>query len=138
MEAIIDPATFNLVQEKMAERKPYAHKISNTSVFSNKLVCGDCGEFYGRKTWHGKDYEEYYRVWYCNDKYNGEKCLTPALREDTILEAFQDALDKREDKPRVASKKLWKELVDRVVVHTDRRMVFRFKDGIVSEATAPK
>lgn len=51
------------------------------------MVCGDCGAFYGRKVWHSKDkYKSY--VWRCNDKFNGEKCLTPILRENDIQQAF--------------------------------------------------
>ena len=58
------------------------------SCFSAKLVCGDCGGFYGSKVWHSTD--KYRRViWQCNSKFKkGEKCATPHLTEDEIKERF--------------------------------------------------
>lgn len=67
---------------------------SGTSVFSAKLVCGDCGGWYGRKTWHSTDK---YRstVWHCNHKYSGEKCKcsTPTITEEEIKSRFISAFN---------------------------------------------
>ncbi|WP_438839131.1 zinc ribbon domain-containing protein [Streptococcus pluranimalium] len=53
-------------------------------MFSSKLVCGDCGHFFGSKVWHSTS--KYRRVIYrCNEKYNREaKCSTPHVTEDEV------------------------------------------------------
>ena len=59
-----------------------------------KLVCGDCGCFFGSKVWHSTDK---YRsvVWQCNNKFKAEeKCSTPHIREGVIKEVFIKALNK--------------------------------------------
>ncbi|MGM9574573.1 MAG: zinc ribbon domain-containing protein [Oscillospiraceae bacterium] len=41
--------------------------------FANKIVCGDCGGWYGRKTWHSTTYRD--TVWQYNNKKDGHtKC----------------------------------------------------------------
>lgn len=50
--AIIDPLEFNLVQNEIARRKTLGRKYSGGSVFSCRIVCGDCGEYFGSKVWH--------------------------------------------------------------------------------------
>lgn len=58
------------------------------SVFSSKLVCEDCGCFYGQKVWHSTDA---YRkvIWQCNGKFKGQKkCTTPHLSIETIQRMF--------------------------------------------------
>lgn len=63
--------------------------ISAVRTLSSKLICGDCGGFYGRKKWHSTS--KYSRfVYQCNCKYNKnhDKCQTPALAEDKIQEKF--------------------------------------------------
>lgn len=66
-EAIIDPLEWDAVQEEIRRRKEIGRAYSGTSVFSAKLVCGDCGGRYGHKTWHSTDK---YRttIWRCNQK----------------------------------------------------------------------
>lgn len=74
--AIIRPETFRLVQDELERRKD--SRVSGYSIFSGKIYCGECGQIYGRKIWHGNDS---YRkvVWQCNDKFKGSKCTTPTL-----------------------------------------------------------
>ena len=43
------------MQEEIRRRKEIGRAYSGTSVFSAKLVCGDCGGWYGHKTWHSTD-----------------------------------------------------------------------------------
>lgn len=87
-EAIIQPEIFDMVQKQMALRTKENNRRRSTSIFSSKLICGDCGSFYGSKVWHSTS--KYRRtVWRCNHKYdNGEKCETPNLTEDEIKEIF--------------------------------------------------
>ena len=74
--AIIDEKTFALVQTKLAGRTPGQNRLSSVSIFSSKIVCGDCGGWYGPKVWHSTD--KYRRViWQCNHKFDGNRCTTP-------------------------------------------------------------
>lgn len=84
--AIISKEVFNLVQEEIARRKHETKRSS--SIFANKIICGDCGTYYGRKVWHSKTkYKSF--VWLCNDKYkDGHTCATPNIHEDQIKSAF--------------------------------------------------
>ena len=90
-EGIISPNEFDLVQAEIERRKGIGGHYSGSSVFSSKLVCADCGAFFGQKVWHSTD--KYRKViWRCNAKFNGEhKCATPHLTEDYIKVAFLKA-----------------------------------------------
>ena len=87
-EAIISPEEFEEVQSEMARRKKLGRKYSGSTIFSAKLVCGDCGSFFGSKVWHSTS--KYRRViWQCNNKFKGEHfCTTPHFYEDEIKIRF--------------------------------------------------
>ena len=51
-QPIIDPAEFDKVQAELARRKGLGHRYSGGSIFASRIVCGDCGAFYGPKVWH--------------------------------------------------------------------------------------
>ena len=99
-EAIIDPLLFDRVQEEIARRKALGRSYSGESIFSSRLICGDCGHYLGSKVWNSTN--KYRRViWQCNNKFKGEcKCGTPHLTEDEIkakfLEAYSQLLPDRE------------------------------------------
>lgn len=87
-EAIIDPTDWDIVQAEIARRKTLGRAYSGNSVFSSRVVCGDCGSFFGQKVWHSNDA---YRkvIWRCNGKFKGEKkCTTPHLDTETIQQKF--------------------------------------------------
>lgn len=90
--AIIDPDQWQKVQDEMAVRKTKGRHHNSLSPFSAKLVCGDCGEYYGSKVWHSTD--KYRRViWQCNGKFKGERrCGTPHLSEEDIKRLFLRAV----------------------------------------------
>lgn len=90
-EPIIRPEDWDIVQEEIATRKKLGRAISSTSFMSCKLICEDCGGFYGAKVWHSND--QYRKVIYqCNHKYKGdEKCRTPHITEDELKELFLKA-----------------------------------------------
>lgn len=98
--AIIDPLLFDRVQEEIARRQTLGRSYSGKSIFSSRLVCGDCGHYLGSKVWNSTS--KYRRViWQCNNKFKGEcKCGTPHLTEDIIktkfLEAYSQLLPDRE------------------------------------------
>lgn len=93
-EAIISPEEFEEVQSEMARRKKLGRKYSGSTIFSAKLVCGDCGSFFGSKVWHSTS--KYRRViWQCNNKFKGEHfCTTPHFYEDEIKIRFISAFAK--------------------------------------------
>lgn len=87
-DAIIKPTDWDMVQAEIDRRKTLGRSYSGNSIFSSKLVCGDCGGFFGQKVWHSTDA---YRkvIWRCNSKFKGEKkCGTPHLDTETIQQKF--------------------------------------------------
>lgn len=86
--AIIDPEVFDLVQEEIQKRKANGKRQSGVSCFSSKIICGECGSFYGPKIWHSTS--RYRRtIWQCNNKYaSNAACSTPHMCEDDIRAAF--------------------------------------------------
>jgi len=99
-EGIICPQEFDMVQAEIERRKGIGDHYSGSSMFSSKLVCVDCGAFFGQKVWHSTD--KYRKViWRCNAKFNGEhKCATPHLTEEKIkvmfLKAYNELMGSRE------------------------------------------
>ena len=91
--AIVTPEEWKAVQDELERRKLLGRKYSGTSIFATRLVCADCGEFFGAKTWHSNS--KYRKtVWRCTHKYIGEdRCGTPNLDEETIKERFMDAVN---------------------------------------------
>ena len=91
---IIDKTEWNLVQAEMARRKSKGKHRNSLSPFSSKIICGDCGSYFGSKVWHSND--KYRRVvWRCNGKYAGDrKCGTHHLYEEQIETLFLSALGK--------------------------------------------
>lgn len=91
---------FDMVQTEIARRQTLGRAYSGSSIFASKLICGDCGGFYGQKVWHSND--PYRRViWRCNSKFSGAaKCETPTLTAETIqqmfLKAFNQLMGSRE------------------------------------------
>ncbi len=88
-EAIIDPQEWDAVQDEFRRRKEIGKAYSGKSVLSCKLICGDCGAYYGSKTWHSNDK---YRaiIWQCNSKFDKEKerCRTLHITEQEIKSRF--------------------------------------------------
>jgi DNA invertase Pin-like site-specific DNA recombinase len=87
-EAIIQPDEFDLVQAEFLRRKSLGKQYNSKSIFAARIVCGDCGNFYGSKVWHSTS--KYRRIiWQCNHKFNGgERCVTPHLYEEIIKQKF--------------------------------------------------
>ncbi|WP_338151398.1 recombinase zinc beta ribbon domain-containing protein [Clostridium butyricum] len=65
------------------------------------MICGECGSFYGNKTWHSNS--KYRKVvWRCNHKYdNNEKCKTPHIYEDKLkdlfIKAFNEMIENKDE-----------------------------------------
>ena len=86
--AIIEPDEWDHIQAEFARRKELGNAYSGKSVLSAKLVCEDCGGFFGSKVWHSTD--RYRRtVWQCNKKFKGEnRCNTPTVDTETVQRLF--------------------------------------------------
>lgn len=76
------------MQAEMERRKHLGRRCTCDSVFSTKIVCGDCGGFYGPKVWNSN--QPYRKViWRCNEKYHSDKkCETPHVTEDELKRRF--------------------------------------------------
>lgn len=91
--AIITSEVFDLVQHEIKKRKDANGYKTGGGCFSGKIVCGECGSFYGSKVWHSSS--KYRRViWQCNSKFkNTEKCNTPHIYQDKLKKAFIGAFN---------------------------------------------
>jgi len=90
---IVSHEVHELVQYELRRRSEQkTRKTGQTrngrACFSNRIVCSDCGAFFGSKVWHSNT--KYRRIiWRCNAKYHGEKkCSTPHVTEEQIEQAF--------------------------------------------------
>ena len=93
-EAIIEPETFDRVQEMIEQRSRVRH-FSGATIFSTKIRCGECGGWFGSKVWHSTD--PYRKViWRCNTKYGGKRtgCKTPHVTEKEVKAAFVRVVNK--------------------------------------------
>lgn len=67
------------------------HRNCTYKPLANKIVCGDCGGFYGRKLWHSTTSHDW--VWECNNKKAGRtKCTCCHIYEHELLAAVQSAI----------------------------------------------
>lgn len=84
-EPIITPEEFDKVQTELARRKQISRQYSGKSIFSSRIVCGDCGSYFGSKVWNSTS--KYHRVfWQCNGKFKGEhrnRGVTPYKHDKT-------------------------------------------------------
>lgn len=111
--AIIEPETFELVQEEFKRRQKAGKYTSAINCFASRITCGDCGGFYGRKVWHSNTkYAQ--TIWQCNNKFHKRQyCLTPHLKEEVIKKAFVEAFNSLiENKEEILSD--YDELVKRI------------------------
>ena len=94
-EAIISPAVWDFVQAEIAKGARDQRTQHRTRPFSSTLICGQCGHFFGSKTWHaGSKYEKV--IWRCGHKYSGqEKCATGHIDDQRLKDLFLDAIQLR-------------------------------------------
>lgn len=122
-EAIIEPEEWDAVQEELRRRKTIGKAYSGKSVLASKVVCADCGHWYGAKTWHSKDKYKTV-VWQCNQKYTEGKpvCKTPHVTEEAVKERRDELLTEFDNY-------LWLTVIDRVTVQQDGSLTFLFYNG---------
>lgn len=102
--AIVSEEVFDLTQIEFRRRKALKGRYSGNGCFASRVVCADCGGFFGSKVWHSND--SYRRViWRCNQKYGkpvgkgadqpgteGTKCSTPHVTQEALEAAFMNVL----------------------------------------------
>ena len=91
--AIIDPKEFDAVQTEMERRSKLGRPSACNSPLSTRVLCGDCGGYYGSKVWSSNT--KYRKViWRCNNKYKrDEKCTTPHVTEEDVKRKFVTAFN---------------------------------------------
>ncbi len=90
---IVSAETFEMVQEEFERRKAAGGFMRCVSPFSGRIICGDCGGFYGRKVWHSNTAYRSYE-WHCNNKFAKRKyCSTPTIKTEAIEKSFVDAFN---------------------------------------------
>ena len=90
--AIIAPAVFDEVQLELDRRRQCGYSCKG-NCFSSRILCGECGAFYGSKVWHSNDPYRH-TIWQCNSKYKNDRiCTTPYLTEEEIKTAFVKAIN---------------------------------------------
>ena len=104
-QAIIDRDMWEQVQVELQRRDQMGAQYSSSDNFASKLMCEDCGGFYGKKKWHSNS--KYSRfIYQCNNKFHKhkDKCQTPNLTEEDIKLKFIKAYNLvMEDKQRIIS-----------------------------------
>ena len=64
-------------------------------IFASRIVCGECGAYYGSKVWHSNQAKYRQVIYRCNQKYGGDKpCSTPHVTEEQLKRGFVTALNK--------------------------------------------
>jgi len=93
--AIIPEETWELVQLEIERRSRIGTRYSSAGALSSRLVCADCGGFYGSKIWHSNSKNRSV-IWRCNNKYRDvqrksgqKKCCTRHVTEKEIMAAFK-------------------------------------------------
>ncbi len=113
---IIDIDTFNAVQSEMKSRaEDYTHDIKTgfeRFPLTGKIVCGNCGKHYNRKTVRGK------KVWICStfNKRGKAFCPSKQIPEDIILGIAEEITDNLDS-------------VESIIAGNDNSLVFVLKNG---------
>lgn len=141
--AIIDKDMWEAVQLEMERRKDYieSHGIRQLDFvkvednpFSGRVICGNCGSAFGRKTWNSTDENLKRRVWQCNKKYvkKGEvRCRNKHIDEEVLYKAFVSSFNALvENKEHFIEK--WKadEDGDELERHKAREFIDIIGDGV--------
>ena len=132
--AIVSAEVFELVQMEIESRRQFGSRYSGRGVFASRIVCADCGGFYGSKVWHSNDP---YRtvIWRCNRKYEkGKHCTTPHVKEEAIKAGFVQVMARL-----LASKQAvlegCRQILDEVLTTDEqRRQIAKLQDQAVGLA----
>ena len=102
--AIIDKEMWEAVQLEMERRRNFALQYgirkleyaTTSNPFAGRVICGSCGQVFGRKVWNSTDDRFRRIVWRCNGKYvvKGEKgCESRHIDDGVLYQAFVDVFN---------------------------------------------
>ena len=93
--AIIDKEMWEAVQLEMERRRNFALQYgiqkleyaTTSNPFAGRVICGSCGQVFGRKVWNSTDDRFRRIIWRCNGKYpaKGEKGCESRHVDDGVL-----------------------------------------------------
>ena len=97
--AIIDQEMWEAVQLEMERRRNYALEYgiqkleyaTTDNPFAGRVICGSCGQVFGRKVWNSTDDRFRRIIWRCNGKYpvKGKKgCDSKHIDDGVLYQAF--------------------------------------------------
>lgn len=98
--AIIDKEMWEAVQLEIQRRKDYMERYGvrqldfakvDDNPFTGRVICGNCGSAFGRKTWNSTDEKLKRRVWQCNRKYENKGevgCKNKHIDEEVLYKTF--------------------------------------------------
>lgn len=92
-ELIIEPATWDIVQAELARRS--GKGTASTHPFAGKIICADCGGWFGRKVWHSTSKSPPLHLAVQQQIQTRLPLQTPHITEDQIKDAFVQALTER-------------------------------------------
>ena len=102
--AIIDKEMWEAVQLEMERRRNFALQYgiqkleyaTTSNPFAGRVICGSCGQVFGRKVWNSTDDRFRRIIWRCNGKYpaKGEKgCGSRHIDDGVLYQAFVDVFN---------------------------------------------
>lgn len=97
--AIIDKEMWEAVQLEMERRRNFALQYgiqkleyaTTENPFAGRVICGSCGQVFGRKVWNSTDDRLRRIIWRCNGKYveKGKKgCDSRHIDDRVLYQAF--------------------------------------------------
>lgn len=102
---IVDEEEWEAAQLEMKRRKEYGEKHSIQQVdfskvednpFASRVICGECGRSFGRKTWNSTNRKLKRKVWQCSKRYEvkGEVgCRNKHIDDEVLYKAFISAFN---------------------------------------------
>ena len=102
--AIIDKEMWEAAQLEMERRRNYALEYgiqkleyaTTDNPFAGRVICGSCGQVFGRKVWNSTDDRFRRVIWRCNGKYvtKGKKgCDSQHIDDGVLYQAFVDVFN---------------------------------------------
>lgn len=128
--AIIEIETWEAVQLEMERRKNFCEehqikKLDTRIPFWGKVICGECGSVYSRKTWMRPDGTKR-KVWQCSNRYKtkGIKgCESKHIDEEVLQKAFVEVFNLLLDNKQYFLDKWQQDLVE-----ADELKAYRLKE----------
>lgn len=128
--AIIDQDTFDKVQTEITRRRElgvFANWAINTTCFTSKIKCGNCGVSYRRSgKRQSKKSNEVYYIWTCQtkDRKGASACISKNIPEKMLQKYSAEVLGLEE-----FDEDIFLNEVEKIVVNGEDELIFHFYDG---------